>query len=87
MTFLARLDIAFAPVHTLPEALDDPNLRARAMLLTDESGRRHIAPAIHFHHELAAPTLREPLLGEHTAEILLQDRAEFEEKLMANRAN
>ena len=87
MTFLARLDIAFAPVHTLPEALDDPNLRARAMLLTDESGRRHIAPAIHFRQEMAAPTLREPLLGEHTAEILLQDRAEFEEKLMANRAN
>ena len=87
MTFLARLDIAFAPVHTLPEALDDPNLRARAMLLTDESGRRHIAPAIHFRQEMAAPTLREPLLGEHTAEILSQDRAEFEEKLMANRAN
>jgi crotonobetainyl-CoA:carnitine CoA-transferase CaiB-like acyl-CoA transferase len=87
MTFLARLDIAFAPVHTLPEALDDPNLGARAMLLTDESGRRHIAPAIHFRQEMAAPTLREPLLGEHTAEILPQDRAEFEEKLMANRAN
>jgi crotonobetainyl-CoA:carnitine CoA-transferase CaiB-like acyl-CoA transferase len=87
MTFLARLDIAFAPVHTLPEALDDPNLRARAMLLTDEFGRRHIAPAIHFGQEMAAPTLREPLLGEHTAEILLQDRAEFEEKLMANWAN
>jgi crotonobetainyl-CoA:carnitine CoA-transferase CaiB-like acyl-CoA transferase len=87
MTFLARRDIAFAPVHTLPEALDDPNLRARAMLLTDESGRRHIAPAIHFRQEMAAPTLREPLLGEHTAEILPQDRAEFEEKLMANRAN
>ena len=84
MTFLARPDIAFAPVHTLPEALDDPNLRARAMLLTDESGRRHIAPAIHFRHEMAEPALREPLLGEHTAEILLQDRAETEEKLMAN---
>ena len=70
MTFLARLDVAFAPVNTLPEALDDPNLSARAMLLTDESGRRHIAPAIHFRHEPAAPALREPLLGEHTAEIL-----------------
>jgi crotonobetainyl-CoA:carnitine CoA-transferase CaiB-like acyl-CoA transferase len=48
----------------------DPNLRARAMLLTDEAGRRHIAPAIHFRDEPAQPTLREPLLGEHTAEIL-----------------
>jgi crotonobetainyl-CoA:carnitine CoA-transferase CaiB-like acyl-CoA transferase len=70
MTFLATLDVAFAPVSTLPEALDDPNMRARAMLLTDAAGRRHIAPAIHFRHEPAAPDLREPLLGEHTAEIL-----------------
>ena len=70
MTFLARLDVCFAPVNTLPEAFDDPNLRARGMLLTDESGRRHIAPAIRFRHEPAAPVLREPLLGEHTAEIL-----------------
>ncbi len=70
MTFLARLNVCFAPVNTLPEAFDDPNLRARGMLLTDEYGRRHIAPAIRFRHEPAAPVLREPLLGEHTAEIL-----------------
>jgi crotonobetainyl-CoA:carnitine CoA-transferase CaiB-like acyl-CoA transferase len=70
MTFLAKLDVCFAPVNTLPEALDDPNLRAREMLLTDETGRRHIAPAIHFSQEPAVPSLREPLLGEHTAEIL-----------------
>jgi crotonobetainyl-CoA:carnitine CoA-transferase CaiB-like acyl-CoA transferase len=70
MNYLSGLDVCFAPVNTLPEALDDPNLRARAMLLTDEAGRRHIAPAIHFRDEPAQPTLREPLLGEHTAEIL-----------------
>jgi crotonobetainyl-CoA:carnitine CoA-transferase CaiB-like acyl-CoA transferase len=40
------------------------------MLLTDEAGRRHIAPAIRFRDEPAQPMLREPLLGEHTAEIL-----------------
>jgi len=70
MNYLAGLDVCFAPVNTLPEAFDDPNLRARAMLLTDEAGRRHIAPAIRFRDEPAAPVLREPLLGEHTAEIL-----------------
>jgi crotonobetainyl-CoA:carnitine CoA-transferase CaiB-like acyl-CoA transferase len=42
---LAGHDVCFAPVNTLPEALDDPNLRARGVLLTDESGRRHIAPS------------------------------------------
>jgi crotonobetainyl-CoA:carnitine CoA-transferase CaiB-like acyl-CoA transferase len=70
------LDVCFAPVNTLPEALDDPNLRARAMLLTDEAGRRHIAPAIRFRDEPAQPRLREPLLGEHTAEILAGTGAE-----------
>ena len=70
MTFLAELDVCYAPVSTLPEALEDPNLRARDMLLTDDTGRRHIAPAIRFRHEPAAPVLREPLHGEHTAEIL-----------------
>jgi crotonobetainyl-CoA:carnitine CoA-transferase CaiB-like acyl-CoA transferase len=70
MTYLAGLDICFAPVNTLPEALDDANVRARAMLLTDEGGRRHLAPAIRFRDEPAMPMLREPLLGEHTREIL-----------------
>jgi crotonobetainyl-CoA:carnitine CoA-transferase CaiB-like acyl-CoA transferase len=70
MDFLGRLDVCFAPVNTLPEALADPNLRARAMLRTDTTGRVHIAPAIRFHDEPAQPVLREPLLGEHTAEVL-----------------
>ncbi|HEY7247035.1 MAG TPA: CaiB/BaiF CoA-transferase family protein [Xanthobacteraceae bacterium] len=70
MNYLSGLDVCFAPLNTLPEAFDDPNLRARAMLLADEAGRRHIAPAIRFRDEPAEPVLREPLLGEHTAEIL-----------------
>jgi crotonobetainyl-CoA:carnitine CoA-transferase CaiB-like acyl-CoA transferase len=72
MSFLAPLDVCYAPVNTQPEALDDPNLRARGMLLTDESGRSHIAPAIRFHREPATPLLREPLHGEHTFEIIAQ---------------
>ena len=70
MRFLAGLDVCFAPVNTLPEALDDPNIRARGMLLTDEAGRRHLAPPIHFRHEPAVPSLHAPALGEHTTEIL-----------------
>jgi crotonobetainyl-CoA:carnitine CoA-transferase CaiB-like acyl-CoA transferase len=70
MTMLAKLDVCFAPVNTLPEALDDPNLRARGMLLSDASGRRHLAPAIHLRDEPAMPSLRAPLLGEHTIEVL-----------------
>jgi crotonobetainyl-CoA:carnitine CoA-transferase CaiB-like acyl-CoA transferase len=66
MDTLATLDVCYAPVNTLPEALDDPNLRARDMLLTDKSGRRHIAPPVRFRDEPAQPVLREPLLGEHS---------------------
>ncbi len=54
MEYLATLDVCYAPVNTLPEALDDPNLRARNALLTDDAGRRHIAPPIRFHRRAGA---------------------------------
>jgi crotonobetainyl-CoA:carnitine CoA-transferase CaiB-like acyl-CoA transferase len=63
LAFLSDLDVCYAPVNTLPEALD----AARELLLTDESGRRHLAPPIRFRDEPARPNLREPRLGEHDA--------------------
>jgi len=63
LAFLAPLDVCYAPVNTLPEALD----AARELMLTDESGRRHLAPPIRFRDEPARPNLREPRLGEHAA--------------------
>jgi crotonobetainyl-CoA:carnitine CoA-transferase CaiB-like acyl-CoA transferase len=67
--YLATLDVCFGRVNTLPEALTHPNLVARGMIRSDESGRRHVGPPIRFRHEPAEPVLREPALGEHTAEI------------------
>jgi crotonobetainyl-CoA:carnitine CoA-transferase CaiB-like acyl-CoA transferase len=63
LDFLAPLDVCYAPVNTLPEALD----AARGKLLEDELGRRHLAPPIRFRDEPARPDLREPRLGEHDA--------------------
>src|SRR5262245_50501946 len=63
LAFLAPLDVCYAPVNTLPEALD----AARDKLLADELGRRHLAPPIRFRDEPARPSLREPRLGEHDA--------------------
>jgi crotonobetainyl-CoA:carnitine CoA-transferase CaiB-like acyl-CoA transferase len=40
------------------------------LLLHDESGRAHLAPAIRFAAEPARPNLREPALGEHTDDVL-----------------
>jgi crotonobetainyl-CoA:carnitine CoA-transferase CaiB-like acyl-CoA transferase len=63
LEFLSKLDVCYAPVNTLPEALE----AARDKLLTDELGRRHLAPPIRFRDEPARPSLREPRLGEHNA--------------------
>ncbi len=60
------LDICFAPVKTLPESLADEHALARGMILVDEHGRRHIAPAVRFRNEPPVPNLTEPRLGEHT---------------------
>jgi crotonobetainyl-CoA:carnitine CoA-transferase CaiB-like acyl-CoA transferase len=70
VAWLGTLDVCFGPVNTLPEALADPGLAARGMILHDEAGRRHIAPPIHFQDEPARPSLREPKLGEHTEQLL-----------------
>jgi crotonobetainyl-CoA:carnitine CoA-transferase CaiB-like acyl-CoA transferase len=70
MDYLSRLDVCYGPVNSLPEAIDDPNLRARGMIVTDEVGRKHFAPVVRFQDEPSRPVYREPLLGEHTEEVL-----------------
>jgi crotonobetainyl-CoA:carnitine CoA-transferase CaiB-like acyl-CoA transferase len=66
---LAKLDVCYGRVNTLPEAVAHPNLVARGMIRRDERGRRHVGPPIRFRHEPAGPVLREPALGEHTASV------------------
>jgi crotonobetainyl-CoA:carnitine CoA-transferase CaiB-like acyl-CoA transferase len=63
------LDVSFAPVNTLREALDDPNIRSRGLILQDDHGREHIAPVVRYLHEPARPLLREPTQGEHTDQL------------------
>jgi crotonobetainyl-CoA:carnitine CoA-transferase CaiB-like acyl-CoA transferase len=70
LDWLAGLDVCFAPVNTLLEASRDPHVVARELLLRDGQGRQHLAPPIRFAAEPARPSLREPLLGEHTDEVL-----------------
>lgn len=72
LDWLAALDVCYAPVNTLLEATLDPQVAARGLLLDDEHGRRHLAPPIRFAAEPSEPRLREPQLGEHTAEILAE---------------
>jgi crotonobetainyl-CoA:carnitine CoA-transferase CaiB-like acyl-CoA transferase len=62
-------DIGFAPVRNLREAFDDPQVRARAMLIVGDGNIEHLGVPIKFRHEPAVPRLEVPDLGEHTADL------------------
>ncbi|HMA88631.1 MAG TPA: CaiB/BaiF CoA-transferase family protein [Burkholderiales bacterium] len=63
-------DIAFAPLRTLPEALEDPHFKARGMVLKDARGWDHLGAPIAFRDEPARPSFDPPAHGAHTPEIL-----------------
>jgi crotonobetainyl-CoA:carnitine CoA-transferase CaiB-like acyl-CoA transferase len=57
---LHGLDVCWAPLRTLKDAFDDPQTKARAMVLRDAEGNRHIGPAAKFLGEPAQPSLTAP---------------------------
>jgi crotonobetainyl-CoA:carnitine CoA-transferase CaiB-like acyl-CoA transferase len=63
-------DVAFAPLRTLPEALEDGHFKARGMVLTDARGWDHLGVPIAFRDEPARPNFDPPSHGAHTARIL-----------------
>jgi crotonobetainyl-CoA:carnitine CoA-transferase CaiB-like acyl-CoA transferase len=63
-------DVAFAPLKTLPEVLDDPHFKARGMVLKDGRGWDHLGVPIKFTDEPAQPHFDPPAHGQHTLEIL-----------------
>ena len=65
-------DVAFAPLRTLPEVLEDPHFKARGMVLKDERGWDHLGVPIKFADEPGRPNFDPPAHGRHSAEILLQ---------------
>jgi crotonobetainyl-CoA:carnitine CoA-transferase CaiB-like acyl-CoA transferase len=62
--------LAFAPVKNLREALDDPQARAREMVLVDERGWEHLGIPIKFTHEPGRVRFDLPAHGQHSAEII-----------------
>jgi crotonobetainyl-CoA:carnitine CoA-transferase CaiB-like acyl-CoA transferase len=67
--WLARIDVCYGVVKTLPEALEDPQLLARDMIVKDAQGRRHLTSAIRFRDEPAQLDLNEPELGAHNGSL------------------
>jgi crotonobetainyl-CoA:carnitine CoA-transferase CaiB-like acyl-CoA transferase len=81
LAWLDGMDVAYAPVRSLADAIEDPHTHERGMVLVDERGRRHLGVPIQFAHEPAQPQLRSPGLGEHTDEIVTglgYDRTEID---------
>lgn len=68
--FFADVDCAFAPVKTLREAADDPQLRHREMILEDARGWEHVGTPLKFRHEPGVPRFAFAAAGEHTRDIL-----------------
>jgi crotonobetainyl-CoA:carnitine CoA-transferase CaiB-like acyl-CoA transferase len=70
---LSPLDVCYAPVATLDEAFDDPQLRHRGMVVEMETAAgptRFFGPPIKFTDTPAAVRTPPPGLGAHTDEVL-----------------
>ena len=63
-------DVAFAPMKTLPEVLEDAHFKARGMVLKDARGWDHLGAPIRFVDEPARPNFDAPAHGQHSREIL-----------------
>lgn len=68
--FLGQLDICWAPVRGLYEALQEPHLQQRQMLLSDAEGNPHLGVPIKYQQEPAQPQFSLPGFSEHTIGIL-----------------
>jgi len=68
--WMAGRDIAFAPVKTLREGLDDPQVRHRRMVLEDGRGWEHLGIPLAFADEPGEVRFELPAHGQHSQEIL-----------------
>ena len=65
-------DVCFAPVKTLREGLDDPQVRAREMVLEDARGWEHIGIPVKYRDEPGRVSFDLPERGQHTEDVLGQ---------------
>jgi len=62
--------LLWAGEQRCPRRSTIPTLPKRGMVVTDETGRKHFAPVVRFRMNPPRPLYSEPLLGEHTEEML-----------------
>lgn len=66
---LDGIDVCWAPVRSLKDALADPFVAERGMVLADAAGNRHLGVPIRFRDEPARPNLELPGFGAHSLEL------------------
>ena len=66
------VEAAFAPVNNLREGADDPQIRAREMIIEDEKGREHIGIPIKFKNEPGNVNFAAPELGADNERVALE---------------
>ena len=69
VVFLKDVDLCWAPVRSLKDAMADPYTIARGMVLTDEDGNKHLGIPIRFADEPGRADLRLPAYGDHSREL------------------
>jgi crotonobetainyl-CoA:carnitine CoA-transferase CaiB-like acyl-CoA transferase len=67
--FLKNVDLCWAPVRTLKDAMTDPYTISRGMVLTDEDGNAHLGIPIRFRDEPGFADLKLPEYGAHSKEL------------------
>ncbi len=70
VAWMADKDVAFAPVKTLREGLDDPQVRHRQMVVEDRRGFEHIGLPIKFQDEPGRVDVALPELSQDSEAIL-----------------
>jgi crotonobetainyl-CoA:carnitine CoA-transferase CaiB-like acyl-CoA transferase len=69
VVFLKDVDLCWAPVRSLKDAMADPYTIARGMVLTDEGGNKHLGIPIRFADEPGQADLTLPDYGAHSQEL------------------
>ncbi|MCB1746821.1 MAG: CoA transferase [Gammaproteobacteria bacterium] len=70
MEFFRGINASVAPLNDLREAVDDPQLRHRQMIVEDERGWEHIGTPLKFRHEPGELKFTFAQPGEHTETVL-----------------
>lgn len=84
--WFANVDVCYAPVRNLYEAMQEAHLREREMLVVDSKGHSHLGVPIKFKHEPAVPCFDRPYQGQNNRELLSAagySEAEIEQLLAA----